>query len=703
MTRQEWPLEVGPAGLLKLVIIALSTFVSQKRIALRVLRGSEAVIHHVLHHELISLNLTRLKRWSFPTTRLSGPSNRSLTRNSQMTTAYVCFLCSPYLTRISLSAVPSKEFPWKDRPSFEALSYEWGPAEPTYPIIVDQEYGLRIRRNLFYYLQLTGRRAPGHENELYVVWIDALCMNQNDLTERSRQVQRMHLLYSSASRVILFLGLNKDGIHETFTAITEIGQYFVDNHRQQQSALLQSFSSSGSEPNIEFVQPVPSDEVFARAGRLWTFSYFTRMWIFQEVVSAKLAFLFCGDWELPWRTVDLYLQADSLVTRQNSRGLRHASYEGISPHALSDTRIAMRLGSRMWPRTRLDLIYMLQATRQLHATEAHDKIFALLNITTSPALPTLQPDYNEPWQTLYTRTTRFLIENSGLLDVLEDVEISGKTPELPSWVPNWQSYPVVRSGFEAVDYMLCCADGGMGTKVRDLGDPRLLGLQGLRVGVIHTVSQPIQSISGPTQTFEQLHDRFKEEMALVNTSANDSETTYLQTKELLNLAYTRTKFCDSFPQRLINPASEFNDVANGLTPWPDILRQLSSTESASVPEDIQLSLREQASNKAFFTTTKGGMGMSPTAAMILPGDVVYVFLGGWFPVVLRPSSAGGQGTFTFVCLCYLHGFMHGEAVGRPRADEGGPTATFIGQHRGKQPDLDERIAAVTGLESVILV
>jgi hypothetical protein len=341
-----------------------------------------------------------------------------------------------------------KEFPLKDCPSFEALSYEWGPAEPTHPIIVDQKYVHAIRRNLLNYLLLTGRREPGHKNSPHVVWIDALCINQNDSEERSRQVQWMYRIYSSASQVIIFLGLDKGDILETFNAITEIGQYYLNNHRQQQGALLQSLSNPGREPNVESSPPVPSDDVFATAKRLWRFSYFTRMWIFQEVASAKKAHLVCGDWGLPWRTVELYLQADSLITRENSRRMRHTSYEGITPHTLSDTRIAIMLGSNIWPSNRLDLIYMLQATRQLRATEAHDKVFALLGITTSPALRTLQPDYDEPWQTLYTRTTRFLIESDGLLDVLEDVEITEKPPSFPRGCRIGSPIPSLRATFE---------------------------------------------------------------------------------------------------------------------------------------------------------------------------------------------------------------------------------------------------------------
>jgi len=41
------------------------------------------------------------------------------------------------------------------------------------------------------------------------LWIDAICINQNDNAEKSVQVQRMDLIYSNATQVIAWLGANR--------------------------------------------------------------------------------------------------------------------------------------------------------------------------------------------------------------------------------------------------------------------------------------------------------------------------------------------------------------------------------------------------------------------------------------------------------------------------------------------------------------
>ena len=39
-----------------------------------------------------------------------------------------------------------------------------------------------------------------------VVWIDAICINQTDIEERSQQVEMMGLIYSKAVRNLIWLG-----------------------------------------------------------------------------------------------------------------------------------------------------------------------------------------------------------------------------------------------------------------------------------------------------------------------------------------------------------------------------------------------------------------------------------------------------------------------------------------------------------------
>jgi hypothetical protein len=91
---------------------------------------------------------------------------------------------------------------------YDALSYTWGPAGESCAITVVEEplaFDLLVRPNL--YAALTHLRNPTLER---IMWIDAVCINQQDDRERADQVQRMAEIYSKASRVVVWLGDGED-------------------------------------------------------------------------------------------------------------------------------------------------------------------------------------------------------------------------------------------------------------------------------------------------------------------------------------------------------------------------------------------------------------------------------------------------------------------------------------------------------------
>lgn len=85
-------------------------------------------------------------------------------------------------------------------PDYEAVSYRWGSAELTEEILVD---GCRFPVTEAAFDVLLARRSVWRER---TIWIDALCTNQEDLQEKSEQVQLMRDIYHRASRVVAFPG-----------------------------------------------------------------------------------------------------------------------------------------------------------------------------------------------------------------------------------------------------------------------------------------------------------------------------------------------------------------------------------------------------------------------------------------------------------------------------------------------------------------
>jgi hypothetical protein len=111
-------------------------------------------------------------------------------------------------------------------PTYEALSYTWGSSSGLKEIYVDDltenrnapRKTIRIHRNLenaLRYLRCVGKAR--------MLWIDALCINQLDLDERSAQVQRMAGIFKYANRVIVWLGMPSSTSAHVFCTLSTLG------------------------------------------------------------------------------------------------------------------------------------------------------------------------------------------------------------------------------------------------------------------------------------------------------------------------------------------------------------------------------------------------------------------------------------------------------------------------------------------------
>jgi hypothetical protein len=108
------------------------------------------------------------------------------------------------LGRWSPTQDPEADLPWRYTwGDFVALSYFWGDPSVTCEIFVNSE-PVRITANL----EAALRALQGHSRiqQGFMVWVDALCINQADLNERAAQVARMNDIYARAWHVVIWLG-----------------------------------------------------------------------------------------------------------------------------------------------------------------------------------------------------------------------------------------------------------------------------------------------------------------------------------------------------------------------------------------------------------------------------------------------------------------------------------------------------------------
>ena len=161
--------------------------------------------------------------------------------------------------------------PLSEQPDFNALSYMWGNAEANEYIIIDGLMFL-VRHNLLMFLKRycqEGRSKP--------IWVDAICINQLDLQERTQQVQLMGKIYEQAATVIVWLGEDSSNdlqVLDTGTA---------------QALLSREFLRHTNKHSSDFIK-----EVVAAVMCFLSNKYWNRTWIVQEIVLARVVEVYYG-------------------------------------------------------------------------------------------------------------------------------------------------------------------------------------------------------------------------------------------------------------------------------------------------------------------------------------------------------------------------------------------------------------------------
>jgi hypothetical protein len=96
---------------------------------------------------------------------------------------------------------------------YEALSYVWGSGDNARSILIDNQE-LRVTENLYKaLLRLRDRKITR------TIWVDAICINQEDDLEKGLQIQFMAAIFAKASRVIVWLGETKDDSDQALDSI----------------------------------------------------------------------------------------------------------------------------------------------------------------------------------------------------------------------------------------------------------------------------------------------------------------------------------------------------------------------------------------------------------------------------------------------------------------------------------------------------
>ena len=227
---------------------------------------------------------------------------------------------------------------------YVAGSYVWGPRSPVATIRVNG-IDVEVRQNLTHFL-----RACRRKWHPFVVWIDAICINQDDLAERSNQVGMMDKIYKSTQAVHCWLG-------SSIAVATALKRCDAVVNRALGVDLLQEMSAT--------LDPFVQCE------------YWTRAWIVQEFVLAHDVLLMAGPIKVPLQSVSRLLSVTAYHDIIASRifQLRNRKEQKLQPHSFE---------------------YLFDMFCKMGCAVPKDRLFALIGIVGREESILLRPiiDYN---------------------------------------------------------------------------------------------------------------------------------------------------------------------------------------------------------------------------------------------------------------------------------------------------------------------
>ncbi|KAI1618436.1 heterokaryon incompatibility protein-domain-containing protein [Exophiala viscosa] len=568
---------------------------------------------------------------------------------------------------------------------FEALSYVWGSDVPQDASDIEcDSHVLKIRPNLASaLLHIRNAEQPRY------LFVDAICINQEDEEERSLQVQQMGDIYASASNVLIWIGSDSDGEANECLRLIETTSAALAN-------MIEHYEAVEHIPPIEHGSGLicfDSDK-WDMVRRLMDSEWFTRVWVLQEVGLARSAVLLYGKSRMNWSyLVELML---CVASRADVASCTGNIKSGIIWDAFED--IWRSFGNAVSWRNELplsrsvnsrgghtSLINILNDGRVYQATDQRDRVYAFLSHPSAywgaenPERVVIA-DYRKSVDDVYLEAASTILEYDPYAwTTLTCVDHAPNCPSLcgqrPSWVPRWdEGWRVYWLGYPEMWYR---AGGNDLTAFQISISNSELHLSGVVMDSIDWSSRtfdaeelrlepqkreaPIQSLwqelekSGSTTVYGD-DNEYAYSLVLVAGRASDDGPAE-DNHKLHRSVYQAYK-------EMLHGCDHEGPTASSSTKGSSYQRQ-ELRETIEVETLTYISNQRRAlHSRRVFRTSKGYYGIGHSSVEV--GDVCCVFKGVNVPLIIRKVAGDVQETapevdeYILVGESYVQGIMKGE-------------------------------------------
>lgn len=607
-------------------------------------------------------------------------------------------------------------------PSFMALSYVWGDTNNRRDIKViksaddsDSEDVISAKR-----ISVTANLAEAlkylpYADSHIILWIDALCINQDDLEERAQQVKLMAEIYSSAERVLAWVGPsshNSNVALNMFHRIADSIDVDVDSPsleiRRKESKWTKESDTAAMyfqlllDPQFPLPWDGPETQSF---GAFFDRSWFGRLWVRQEItLGAKDALILCGSSSMEWAK----FKKAAIFLSKKAKDVNNPRFQQYSDRMslMADT-VSHRGAARLGP-----LLRQMQCTE---CADPRDRVYGIMGILPAVSqglVEKIQPDYTKPVVQVYKELVLAEMEVTCRADLLSECRLADSTsPDWrPSWVPNWtvrrQRHLVMSDQFaDGQSTVAACVEGDSlrikGVCAATVVDvvPIVIQDAAAATSPVPPVVTLIKGLATKLDLSEEARyqpsqgNSVLEALCYVFAGGSSHVAEHLSDERMTVGTPSIAQF-----MRFVKFALAF-DIDDAST------RELSQELRSDIL--LCMGVLAQACQERSLVIMEGGyIGMGPVLAQ--PGDQIAVILGCTAPLVLRsshisnPGVSGNDDTFTVVGPCDVFGLDWGQAllgplpegmrlIWSPSAPNGDASPAFRNKTTGEDALLDPRI------------
>ncbi|PMD47950.1 HET-domain-containing protein [Hyaloscypha variabilis F] len=416
-------------------------------------------------------------------------------------------------------------FPLDNLPEYEALSYTWGKAtcedpdhDPNDPgssrQILIHHRPFTISENLNDGLHRLRNDARGY------LWIDALCIDQTDSTERASQVLLMGDIYSSAKGVIVWLGKQIPVLDDVLWLIERYLPTVEDPQFSAATSTTDDLLSLLQIPRDKWARLWGSHRVFYASCR-----WFSRAWIVQEFLLAREITMLCGEKTIDWPALLLLTERSiSLGQQIGENGARYGALCSTRVHfpfigGIPSQKMIDQMSSTLQCKSPEEnwcaiIIVLMHIIWHQNSSCAHDKVYSLFGMAqkSQPSsllqAPALRVDYEKTPEDAFISFTTLLMTKLPTLAMLSYMNRDHRHSKassdiLPSWCPN---YAIIRKIFPVLSANQGVASGlepfaASGDLVREHSSCEIKGhilwVSGKRIALVTKTGQALRPIFAP--------------------------------------------------------------------------------------------------------------------------------------------------------------------------------------------------------------